>query len=264
MSIDKPTLADAAEAGFAMLPEIEGMVRYLEIPGIGGHETALSHPMVNMVTSTTLNPENVDDAIRTVCEYFAEKRKAFGWVAGSSAKPVDLGTRLARAGLKKVFDAAGMAPTDLSVQFRVNPAVEIREATPDDVAVASETMAEAFPAPKEVVHFMYEVLFRDRERQKTRIYLAYLDGVEGPVACSSMGFVPGKPIVHLRGAATHKKHRGRGIYTSLLARRLVDAREAGAVAAVIQAILTTSAPICRRLGFTEVCDLQFYTWYPEA
>jgi hypothetical protein len=141
--------------------------------------------------------------------------------------------------------------------------LRIREVTPEEVAVASETMAEAFPAPKEVVHFMYKVLFRDRERLKTRIYLAYLEGIENPVGCSSMGFIPGKPIVHLRGAATNKRHRGRGIYSSLLARRLNDAKKEGAQAAVIQAIVTTSAPICRRLGFKELCDLAFYTWSPR-
>jgi hypothetical protein len=247
-----------------MLPEIEGRVSYLTIPGVRGHETALSHPMVNMITSTSLDPADAEGPIRKVVDHFNRQRKAFGWVVGPSARPADLGGRLERAGLTKMFDAAGMALTDMSIEFRVNPAVRIREATPQEVAVASETMAEAFPAPKEVVQFMYEILFRDRERLKTRIYLAYIEGTDDPVACSSMGFVPGQPVVHLRGAATNKAYRGRGIYSSLLARRLADAREDGAEAAVIQAILTTSAPVCRRLGFAELCRLEFYTWSPEA
>ncbi len=264
MRLDRSALIGAVETSFAMLPEIDGMVSYLKIPGILGHETALSHPMVNMITSASLTHEDADDAIRAACDHFAGQQKAFGWVIGPSTTPDDLGARLGSAGLIKMFDAAGMVLTDLSVRFHVNPAVRICEATPEEVAVASETMAEAFPAPREVVHFMYDVLFRDRQRLKTRIYLAYLDGIENPVGCSSMGFVPGTPIVHLRGAATNKEHRGRGIYSSLLARRLIDAGKDGAQAAVIQAILTTSAPICRRLGFTEVCDLEFYTWSPET
>jgi N-acetylglutamate synthase-like GNAT family acetyltransferase len=264
MSLERAVLIDAIESSFALLPEIEGKVSYLRIPGLKGHETALSHPMVNMVTRTELAPDEADKAITAVRDHFTRERKAFGWVIGPSTKPADLPERLEANGLTKAFDAAGMALTDLEVRLRVNPAVRIREATPDDVAVASETMAEAFPAPVEVVDLMYRVLFRDRDRLKTRIYLAYLEGIDHAVGCSSMGFVPGKPIVHLRGAATNKQHRGRGIYSSLLARRLMDARKDGAEAAVIQAILTTSAPICRRLGFTQICDLKFYTWSPAT
>jgi GNAT superfamily N-acetyltransferase len=261
--LDTTTLVAAIEASFATLPEIEGMVSYLRIPGIQGHETALSHPMVNMVTSTSLNDGNADGAITSVCEYFAGQAKAFGWVVGPSATPRNIGARLEGAGLQKAFDAAGMALMDLGTQYRANPAVRIREATPEEIAAASETLAEALPAPKEVVQFMYEILFRDRIRLKTRIYLAYMESNEDPVGWSSMGFVPGQPVVHLRGAVTDRRYRGQGVYSSLLARRLADAREDGAEAAVIQAILTTSAPICRRLGFTELCRLQFYTWYPQ-
>jgi GNAT superfamily N-acetyltransferase len=261
--LEESTLIEAVEASFAMFPDAEGRVSRLRRPGVRGHETPLSHPMVNMITSTQLDAA-ADEAIKAVCDHFFDRRKAFGWVVGPSARPADLGERLVKAGLKKAFDSAGMALTDLGIAYHTNPAVRIREATPEDVAMASETMSEAFPAPKEVIQFMYQLLFRDRERLKTRIYLAYMEGSSEPVACSSMGFIPGKPIVHLRGAATNRRYRGRGIYSSLLARRLKDARRDGAEAAVIQAILTTSAPICRRLGFAEVCRLEFYTWSPES
>lgn len=263
MSIEKSTLIDAIEASFAMMPETEGLVSCLKVPGIRGHETAISHPMVNIVTSTALTSDNAGATIEAVRDRFVDQSKAFGWLIGPSATPADLGKRLAGAGLNKMFDAAGMVLNDLSVTFRSKQTVSIREVRPRDIVVASDTMAEAFPAPSEVVHLMYDVLFRHRDRLKTRIYLAYLEGVETPVACSSMEFVPDTSIVHLRGAGTVRQYRGRGIYTSLLARRLADARKDGAQAAVIQAIRTTSAPICRRLGFTEVCNLEFYTWAPD-
>jgi hypothetical protein len=126
MNIDDTTLIDAIEASFAILPEIEGMVSRLNIPGLRGHETTLSHPMVNMVTSTDLTPESADRAIKAALAHFTEQEKAFGWIVGPSARPTDLGRRLEAAGLKKAFDAAGMALTDLDVRFKVNPAVHIR------------------------------------------------------------------------------------------------------------------------------------------
>jgi predicted GNAT family acetyltransferase len=56
------------------------------------------------------------------------------------------------------------------------------------------------------------------------------------------------------------EHRGRGIYSALVAKRLADARADGRSAAVIQAVRSTSAPICAKLGFREVCALEFYAW----
>ena len=262
MSINTKTLIEAIELSFAMLPETEGLVRNLEVQGIEGHETAISHPLVNIVTSSRLTADTADTTIQEVCRHFFEQNKAFGWVAGPSATPDDLGGRLANAGLSKMFDAAGMTLTDLNIPFRTNPAVGIREVTPEEMAVAITAMAEAFPAPEDAVRLMYEVLFRHSDSLNPHIYVAFLDGVEEPVGCSSMEFIPGMPIVHLRGAATVKQHRGKGIYTTLLAHRIADALEHGAEAAVIQAVKTTSAPICRRLGFTEICNLELYTWSP--
>ncbi len=50
-----------------------------------------------------------------------------------------------------------------------------------------------------------------------------------------------------------------------LAARLVErgmVRAEGIEAAVIQAVRSTSAPICRSLGFEEVCSQELYAWSP--
>jgi len=75
--------------------------------------------------------------------------------------------------------------------------------------------------------------------------------------------IPHQPIVVLFCAATLEAYRGQGVYTSLVARRLADAHSDGAQAAVIQAVRTTSAPICQKLGFVEMCGLEWYAWFPE-
>ena len=72
------------------------------------------------------------------------------------------------------------------------------------------------------------------------------------------------PGVLLGGAATVGDLRGLGVYTSLVARRLADARAAGAGAAVIQAVRGTSAPVCAKLGFEEMLPLEFYAWVPPG
>ena len=46
----------------------------------------------------------------------------------------------------------------------------------------------------------------------------------------------------------------------MVAARLADARAMGKDAAVLQGDRNTSAPICAKLGFKEVCGIDFYSW----
>ena len=45
-----------------------------------------------------------------------------------------------------------------------------------------------------------------------------------------------------------------------MAARLADARAIGKDTAVLQGDRSTSAPICAKLGFEEVCSIDFYAW----
>ena len=91
-------------------------------------------------------------------------------------------------------------------------------------------------------------------------YLAFLDGVKEPVAVSSMFAPPNSTIAVMQGAATLNEYRGHGIYTAMMAKRLADARAMGKDTAVLQGDRKTSAPICVKLGFKEVCSIDFYVW----
>ena len=84
-----------------------------------------------------------------------------------------------------------------------------------------------------------------------------------PVAWSYLVYVPRTPIVLLGGAATLSEVRGHGLYSALVKQRLDDARADGREAAVIQADRDTSAPICAKLGFRELCSLEVFGWMPE-
>jgi GNAT superfamily N-acetyltransferase len=264
MAISKDDLLDAIESGFSLMPEVPGKLERLTIPGIRGRVTPFSHPFANMVSAATLSPDNADATIRQAIDFFARQNKVFSWVIGPRTTPADLGARLRAAGLAKLEEMAGMSLTDLNTPIQSNPAVRIREMTTDDVDAASRMHARAFPIPQEFARLFTEVLFLVRDRLKTRLYLAFLGGIDEPVASATAVFLPNQPIIRLGGATTVPEHRGKGIYSSLVARRLADAREDGVEAAVIEAIRTTSAPVCRKLGFTEICGLELYAWTPES
>jgi hypothetical protein len=264
MAISKDILIDAIESFYSFMPEVPGRIEYLSFPGIHAFVTPLSHPLANVVSKATLSSGEADDVVKAVCDFYVDQEKAFGWAIGPLTTPADLGSRLNTAGIIKGGESAGMVLTNLETPIKSNPSVRIRRANADDIEAVSKVMAQGFPMPEDVSYLMSEVLILYLDQLKSSVYLAFLKDINEPVASSFMFHVPDQPIVMLSGAATLQEHRGKGIYSSFVARRLADARKEGAKAAAILAVRSTSAPICRKLGFNEICGLEHHSWRPES
>jgi hypothetical protein len=257
-------LVDAVERTMFVYPEVAGFLTDLRIPGVVGRESPVSHPVANLVGCAVLDDAHADATIHAVRDRFAAASKAFGWVTSPSSRPRDLPQRLLDAGLVKADELAGMVLTDLAAPIRANPEVEVRPASVAEQRQAIPVTATAYGLPLDVAEWFAEALIGAPAPLRYEMYHAFLPGHEGPVAFGNLVFVPGTSIVLLGGAATVSDLRGRGIYTSLVARRLADALAAGADVAVIQAVRGTSAPVCAKLGFKEVLPLDFYAWVPPG
>ena len=260
MTVSEDDLIKAIESSPQVYPPVSGLSEDLAVKGVRGRVTDLSHPLANLVGMADIAPDDVDATLTMVRNRYSRGRKAYGWLTGPLTRPHDLGARLVATGLVKEDEMAGMVLTDLAVTIAVDPKIEIREATLHEAQAASEMMARAYGMPEEVARFFNVLLAMTDGKVQNRGYFAYLDGGTDPVAWSYLVYLPDSPIVLLGGAATVPEHRGRGIYSALVAKRLADARADGRSAAVIQAVRSTSAPICAKLGFREVCGLEFYAW----
>lgn len=260
-TMDEDTLLYALETSPFLIPELAGRVARLEMPGVQGRITTDSDPFANLVGAATLTEENADETIGQVCDIFAAENLDFGWLVGPLSTPADLPDRLLQAGLTPTTELAGMALSDLSRPLPINPAVFVHEAAYDELELAVQTLAAAMGIAPQRTRAVTEALFLSPEPIERRVYLAFVDGVEHPVATAGMLYAPDQPIALLLSAATIEAFRGYGIYTSLMARRLADAHRDGIEAAIIQAVRATSAPICRKLGFTEIAPLQLFTGY---
>lgn len=250
-------LIAAIESTLHMYGAVPGMIEDLDIAGVRGRITPLSHPLANILGLARLNEGNADATIERVKERYGDK--AFGWVVGPNTIPTDLPSRLQSAGLVPVAQMAGMALTDLDRPIFA-PQAHVEEVTMLDAARENDMMARAYGMPPEMSDFLLRVFAGQRDI-RSRGYFAYQEG--RPVAWGYLVYVPESPIVLLGGAATIPEARGHGLYTALVKRRLDDARADGREAAVIQADRTTSAPICAKLGFRELCSLEFYALLPE-
>ncbi len=262
MSTSPGELVAAIESTLHFYPPVPGVSEELGIRGVHGRVTAVSHPLANLVGMAHLSEANADATIARVKERYLSRGLAFGWITGPGTTPRDLPERLERAGLVRADGIAGMALTDLALDVATNPVARVEEIALADAARESAMMAKAYGMPEEVARLFGRLLARARPI-RVRGYFAYL-GDDRPVAWSYLVYVPGTRIVLLGGAATLPEARQRGLYTALVKRRLDDARADGANTAIIQADRDTSAPICAKLGFRELCALEMYAWSPPG
>jgi len=253
-------LVAAIESSLFLYPAIPGLTADLGVSGMRGRVTELSHPLANLCGLAELSDRDADATVRRVKDRFAKERKAFGWVTGPGTRPRDLERRLTAAGMEPIAHLAGMsAPVDLPVH--ANDEVRIREVSAEEQARETDMMGRAYGMPADIASLFVRMV-SSNPGLKSRAYFAYVDR-DSPVAWSYLVYLPNSTVVLLGGAATLPEARGKGIYHALVKRRLADARRDGREAAVIQADRDTSAPICAKLGFRELCSLEVYGWSPE-
>ncbi|MEX0762716.1 MAG: GNAT family N-acetyltransferase [Dehalococcoidia bacterium] len=265
MKLDDTALADVIETSLVRLPTLPGQLDYIQAPGVEGMISDTSSGLINMVGAARLTTGNANTVISTVKELYRSRRQSFDWWVGPNSTPRDIGGRLIDAGFRLTEPAsAGLAITDLSVPINVNPAVLVRRATVDDSADVNSVLAQGFGTSPHVWAVATAATLRAPGEFKSAVYVAYIDGIDIAVGAAHLVHVPGRPIALLAAAATLPAHRGKGVYTAMVARRLADARANGADAAVIQADPNTSAPVCLKLGFRHLCTQQIYEWTPEG
>ena len=258
MTAKEKSILYTLEHSMFMFPELPGHWDLPTFPGLLAHATPeVSHPFGNMVGASTLTEENADSVIVQVQNFFAKRGHKVGWWLNPSSTPVDLVAKLETAGFSKAIEQAGLVLTDLQCGLRCNPSVTVRKATSADRDTVIRLYTVGYPLPEKLAAGYCDVLWLVESGNH---YLAFLDGVEEPVSISSMFSPPNSTIAVMQGAATLNEHRGHGIYTAMMAKRLADARATGKETAVLQGDRKTSAPICMKFGFKEFCSIDFYVW----
>lgn len=253
-------LREAAETSLFLVPEVEGKIKHLHVPGVLGRATNVPHPIANLVGATHLEDEVADAVLDRICSEFESRGKAFGWLVGPSSTPVDLSTRLAARGFVKAttLDCMRIVP---SLDAHLAENVEVREVRKDRFDEAAHVLAEGYPAPLEAAR-LFSTDLAGAEGIAARAFLAYVAGEAKPVGVGMMITVPGRRISVFVNSSTREEYRRRGVYRALCAHRLRAAALAGAEWVLVQADQATSAPICRRLGFEPISSLDLHVWMP--
>jgi GNAT superfamily N-acetyltransferase len=179
------------------------------------------------------------------------------WNVGSSATPMGLPERLRALGLgdpEPPFEAL-VAAMALGHEPAGVPGVEVRRIETLEqhlagleIMFASATWSDAAAAAE---HERADEVFERRQRRGGLQWLAFLEGRPVAFAVADRGAAG----LYLGGAATLPEARGRGCYRALVGARWDEAIRLGLPGLAVQAQYGSSAPILRRLGFTEVATV---------
>lgn len=254
-------LLESIELGLFLLPEMPGVIDKLPFEGVHARVTRVSHPLANIVGAARLSRSEVPPTVRRVTALFADAGRSFSWRVGPSTRPKDLGRELRKSGLTRGPSLSAMTLTNLTRAPNLGK-ITVRQAVPGDAAVVEDLIANGYPVPAALARVLSRAFLQDARAANptVRAYLASESEREPPVAIGTMFRFADRPVVMLGGAATLPGYRGRGIYAALVEHRLRQASRCGARAAVIQAVRDTSAPVCRKLGFVEVGDIETFVW----
>ena len=256
-------LLDALELGSLALPWLPGKAERMDIPGVLARTTEISSPYVNLVSMVRLAPENADGVIERICAHFRSRAHAFAWITSPRSQPTDVAERLQRAGLSHFTGYSGLACTDLAAPIAAPDGAIVEEIDVGSIADLDRVKAAAFGMPLAAAHWIDELLLTG-VGGRVRAYLARSAGDATWTAFGQSWYAPNAPIVILGGGGVVPEARGRGLFRALVKRRMEDARADGIRAATMQAMDATSAPIMKRLGFSERAHMDMWAWSPPA
>ena len=248
-TVHDDALLDALELGSLATPMSPGRTWRVDIPGLLVRDSTIASPRANQIALARLHERDVDDTIARVRAHYGGR--PFGWNVGPRSTPGDLERRLADAGLTMMRESAGLALRDLAHPIDA-PALAIRRATLDDAELLAELGVSAFGQEPSEARWLQELVLG---QPRIAVWLAI---EHGDVLGFGQSFVRDDGVLLLVGAATLPHARKRGVYRALLRHRIAHARAEGASAAIIQANDETSAPICKRCGFVELCRLRYW------
>lgn len=213
------------------------VVRQIDIPG---RDSFIIH--------SSLDAENVDQAIDAQIEFFKRRNQNFEWKVFNHDAPPDLKERLAARGFD-IGEVEAIMVLDLqsAPEALLQPvAHDVRRITaPEgirDVVVVQDEIWEDNRG------WLGAQLIEELRRTPDHlsIYVAYVEGI--PVSSAWVRFPARGRFASLWGGSTLASYRGRGLYTSLLAVRVQEARQRGTPFLTIDAS-PMSRPIVEKHGF---------------
>ena len=189
-------------------------------------------------------------------QFYREKGLPFRWVISVDTLPTSLPDLLLKRGFQFFERSIGMVIDIEKYSYASGEALPVDRIEERDVEKWCQLICSAWEIP----NAGHEQILKDTQNAfgdtqvENRFYWALIDSI--PVGGATLTIMGDYAI--FSGAAVLSGHRGKGAYRALLDRRIKDLEERGIEVVVNFCREKTSAPICRRLGFIDVCHYDHY------
>jgi GNAT superfamily N-acetyltransferase len=212
---------------------------------------------------SSLNETNADDAIVEQIEFYRSRGLSFVWRVYDYDLPIDLGSRLLKAGFKNLGESAVMiaASFDVARESVLPAGVEM-------INVSDEAGVDLLIAVHESVfahdhHELRRSILRrmDVAPREMEMFVVVANGL--PISASRIEFLPENSFAALWGGSTEPAWRGKGIYRAQVFRRAQLALERGYPYLMVLAS-ENSQPILSHLGFETISRVTTYSWEPPT
>ena len=227
------------------------------LAGILRWETDLQHPWFNGVL-VDRPPEPRDEQLAQDLRAYFQTRGArhWSWWVGQPGRPGDWAGLLKQAGMWLEHDTPGMAlPLErLSAADPAVPGLEIQPvASRDELETWSEVFVRGYGLPLDWARPYAGMLAGIGLDWPARNYLGLLEGK--PVASASLFL--GAGVAGIYNVATLPEARRRGIGTAMTVAPLLEARQKGYRAGILQSS-QAGYPVYHQLGFEQYCEVEVF------
>ncbi len=234
-------------------------------PGVTWCITDVPFPLFNSIMRTRLSSDAIDGVIESIIAKAEQRHVPLSWWTGPSTHPAELCMHLRRHGFRESEAAPGMSVTLADVDARRAEVPELSiEIARDPVALQQWGVASGlgFDAPLDEAERLGPVwcdLLSYADPETSFPYVGYLDGK--PVATSWLLYAAG--VAGIYAVGTIPEARRKGIGAAMTTKPLLDARNAGFEAGILQSS-EMGHSVYRSLGFREYCKIYEYVWRPPA
>lgn len=225
--------------------------------------TSVAFPVFNSVLRARLSAAEAETTIASLRAAARERNVPLLWWVGPGSSPSDLGRRLVARGFAHASTLPGMS-ADLDALAEPEPGTpELTIARVTDASTArlwAKLLCDGFAMPQFAGDALYDFTLATgfSHEAPLRNYVAWWNGM--PVATSSLFTAAG--VAGIYNVATVRAARHRGVGRAMTLRAMLDAKNRGFRAAILQAS-SAGIRVYESLGFESICAFEHYACSPS-